>query len=457
MRLASTAFLMTSCFLFGCGENSPPPAKPAAVLPAPSPHVVLISIDALKPEYFEDPTRGAKIPALRSLMASGAWGELESVWPTVTYPSHTTMVTGVYPNRHGILANHPFDPLYTNMDGWNWYAADIASPTLWQAAHAKHLTVGSVYWPVTVGADIDWNVPQYWRAKNKEDDKLLRVLSTPRGFAEEVEPHTRGLPSESRHDAATGDAAEYMLRAKKPDLMLVYYTDLDNAQHDWGPFSTQAYDALEKIDGQVGRLVTAAQAIGLARTTSFIVVSDHGFADVDRIVRPMVAFVKAGLVDVEGGRVRDWRVGVIPAGGMCGIVLRNPTDPMLRERVGQVLEDLADNKKNGIAKIDGEDDLARFEGFKGATWALEAAPGFYFSGAYTGELTGSGPDRGTHGYPADHPDMHASIIAAGPAVVRRGEMGLLHTIDIAPTIAKILGLALPSAEGHPIAGIGGTK
>lgn len=457
MRLASTAFFVTSCFLFACGENSPPPPKTIPRAPAPSPHVVLISIDALKPEYFEDPSRGAKIPALRSLMAEGAWGELESVWPTVTYPSHTTMVTGVNPSRHGILANHPFDPFYSNLDGWTWYSADITAPTLWQAAHAKHLTVGAVYWPVTVGADIDWNLPQYWRAKNKEDDKLLRVLSSPRGFAEEVEPHTRGLPSETRDDAATGDAAEYMLRAKKPDLMLVYYTDLDDAQHGWGAFSPQAYDALEKIDGQVGRLLVAAQAIGIARATTFLVVSDHGFADVDRVVRPMVAFAKAGLVDIDGGRVRDWRVGVVPAGGMCGIVLKNPNDAALRERVGQVLEDLAENKKNGIAKIDGEDDLARVEGFKGATWAIEAAPGFYFSGAYTGELVGPGANRGMHGYPPDHPDMHASIIAAGAAVGRRGEMGLLHTVDIAPTIAKILGLALPAAEGHAIAGIGEAK
>ncbi|HEX7664210.1 MAG TPA: alkaline phosphatase family protein, partial [Polyangiaceae bacterium] len=237
-------------------------------------------------------------------------------------------------------------------------------------------------------------------------------------------------------------------------LLLVYYTDLDSVQHETGAFSDRAYATLEKIDGQVQRLVDAASAIGIADDTTFVVVSDHGFADVDKAVRPAVALAKAGLIDVEGGRVRDWKVGLLPAGGMCGVVLKNPSDAKTRERAGAVLDDLAKDKRNGIEKIDGEADIAKMEGFGDATWALEAAPGFYFSNALGGEIVGPAGEGGTHGYRADHADMHASIIAAGPAVTRRGDLGLVHTIDVAPTIANVLGLSLPTAEGQAITGIG---
>ncbi|MEO8797633.1 MAG: ectonucleotide pyrophosphatase/phosphodiesterase, partial [Polyangiaceae bacterium] len=398
---------------------------------------MLISIDALKPEYFLDPASHAKIPALQALMARGTFGALEGVYPTVTYPTHTTMVTGVNPSSHGILVNTPFDPLYTNQDGWNWYAADITAPTLWQAAHAKGLTVGAVYWPVTVGADIDWNLPQVWRAKNAEDDKLMRALARPRGLAEEIEAHGHALPSESRGDAVRGDSAEYVLRAYAPNLMLVYYTDLDSVQHQTGAFSDRAYATLEKIDGQVARLERAAEAIGIAADTTFVVVSDHGFADVDKVVRPAVALAKAGLINVEGGRVKDWKAGLLSAGGMCGIVLKNPDDDATRERTGALLEDLAKDKTNGIAAIDGAAEIAKMEGFRGATWVLEAEPGYFFSSSLWGDLVGPSGERGMHGYRADHADMHASIIAAGPAVTRRGNLGMAHMVDVAPTIAAL--------------------
>ncbi len=460
-RSMSTSAFVGAAFsiaaLIACGGDAPNAATPKSAATT-GPHVVLISIDALKPEYFlDDASSGrplAKIPNLRALMKMGEYGALESVWPTVTYPSHTTMVTGVNPSRHGILANTPFDPLSTNQGGWNWYAETITSPTLWDLAHAHHETVGAVYWPVTVGANIDFNFPQVWRAKNDEDDKLMRALSTPPGIAQEEERAMGHLPSEARDDASRGDAADWMLRRYAPSLMLVYYSDLDTIQHETGPFSNEAYATLEKIDAQVGRVVAAVNASGNSARTTFIVVSDHGFANVDHVVRPAVALAKAGLIDVElNGHVHDWRAGVLGAGGTCGIFLKDPNDANVKAIARAALEALMSDPANGIARIDDETVIAKVEGFKGASFILEAAPQFYFSGSVTGDVVSTSGDRGMHGYPPDHPDMHASIIAAGAAVSGRGNIGLVHTIDLAPTIATILGFTMPSAEGHRIVGI----
>src|SRR5689334_8984115 len=116
--------------------------------PATGP-VVLVSIDGLKPEYVRAAdSLGLKIPTLRSLARDGASATgVVSAFPTVTYPNHTTMVTGAPPARHGIYANTTFDPLGTNMEGWYWYAEDIRVPTLWDAARSRGLTSAAVHWP----------------------------------------------------------------------------------------------------------------------------------------------------------------------------------------------------------------------------------------------------------------------------------------------------------------------
>ena len=111
--------------------------------------VVMISVDGMKPEYvLEAEKRGLRIPFLRRLALQGTHAEgVIGVWPTVTYPSHTTLVTGVSPAEHGIFANLEFDPEHHFAESWFWYAAQIRVPTLWQVAHQAGLVTASIGWP----------------------------------------------------------------------------------------------------------------------------------------------------------------------------------------------------------------------------------------------------------------------------------------------------------------------
>ncbi len=128
----------------------------------------MISIDGLKPEYITHADEhGMKLPFLRSMMSNGTYAEgVTGIWPTITYPSHTTLLTGVWPAEHGILNNQVFDPEQQFGGAWNWYAAQIRVPTLWDAAHRAGLHTASVGWPVSVNADVDWLIPEYWRNQN---------------------------------------------------------------------------------------------------------------------------------------------------------------------------------------------------------------------------------------------------------------------------------------------------
>ena len=144
--------------------------------------LIVLSIDGLRPDYIRDADKyGLKIPTLRRLVQHGVHASgVRGVLPTVTYPSHTTMLTGVWPVKHGIYSNTTFDPDARNKGGWYWYSEDIRVPTLWEAANRSGYTVGSVSWPVSVSAKgVRYLIPEYWRAMTPDDIKLLRALSTP--------------------------------------------------------------------------------------------------------------------------------------------------------------------------------------------------------------------------------------------------------------------------------------
>src|SRR5271165_6207227 len=173
------------------------------------PLLVMISVDGMRPDYItEADAHGAKVPNLRRFLKEGTYADgVVGVVPTVTYPSHTTLVTGVWPAKHGILANVTFDPLQQNNMGWYWYAEDIRVPTLWDVAAAAGRSTASLQWPVTVGAHITWNIPEFWRASTPDDAKLLRAVST-RGLLEDAKAalgeYRGGIDTSAQADESRG-------------------------------------------------------------------------------------------------------------------------------------------------------------------------------------------------------------------------------------------------------------
>lgn len=445
-RLGRRSFAIGACAtaLAGCTTRKAlesPPRPPAR-------RVIVISIDGLRPEYLRDAdAMGLRTPNLRRLRAEGSSADgVVTVWPSVTYPAHTTMVTGVRPAKHGIATNYPFDPLRATQGAWLWYSEAITARTLWTAAREAGLTTGAVYWPVTVGAPIDWNLPQIWRTKTDHDDQLLRALSTP-GMARAMERVTGQLPAEHRSDAVRAKGAAWVVREKQPHLMLAYLTDLDSVQHEHGPFTPAARATLELIDDGVGRIIEAARAAGTLDQTTFVVVSDHGFLPVTKMVRPYVLLAREGLVDLDQKVVRGWRAAPVPCGGTCAIMLSDPRDDALRAQVQGVLAKAAADPALGIRKVHTEAEMLPREGFAGAAFVLEAETGFEYSWSTDGPIVGPSDHGGTHGYPPERTEMHASLMFSGAGVKKGAPLGIVQLVDVAPTIARMLGLSLPDAEG----------
>jgi hypothetical protein len=433
-----------------------------SMLPAASP-VLLISLAGLRPDaVLEAEKHGLKIPNLRRFVAEGAYSTgVHGVLPTVTYPSHTTLVTGVLPAVHGILNNATFDPQLTNRQGWYWYAEDLKVPTLWDAAAKGGLSAASINWPVTVGAkNIKYLIPEYWRAGSSDDHKLLRVLSTP-GLLDEIERATPPIPD--GHDTSTAaeeirtKAAIYVIEHYHPQLLTLHYGAFNHAQHVYSPFSKEANAVLEALDGDIGQL---SQAAWKADPNAVVaVVSDHGFVGTDKEVNLnsfMIATnrITYGPFSSFSGAptVTSWKAAIWPAGGSAAIVLADPKDEKTCREVREYFTVLSKTPINGIAAVIGSEELRRRGAFPNACALIEMELGTQIGPGSQGHASiPLKPKEGENGYYPELPDMFAAFFVAGKSIAPNQNLGDIDMRQVAPTLAAILGVDLPTADYKPIA------
>jgi predicted AlkP superfamily pyrophosphatase or phosphodiesterase len=418
--------------------------------------VLMISLDGLRPgDVLDAKKRGLKVPNLTAFVKNGTYATgVRNALPTVTYPNHTTLITGVWPAQHGIDNNTTFDPYGRNLDGWYWYESDIKAPTLWDAVHARHGIVASIGWPVSVGApSIDYNIPEYWRAQTPDDLKLLRALATP-GLIARLE-HDSGMPLSAlfglspENDLGRTRYAEKLYEISFPQFMTLHLVSLDHAQHEHGPGSPEARIALEQLDADVGELAVVARSV--EPDVSVAVVSDHGFAPVSYEVNLGKAFVQADFVtyDVEKRKVTAWSAIPWNAGGSSAIVLARPDDPVLKAAVAALLARVAADPANGIARVIDKAGIEARGGGREASFWVDYKIGYMAGNSYTGPLVVPSRMRGEHGYFPDDKEMRSAFFIAGPHIKKKN-LGEIDMRDIAPTLAKIMEVPFPSANGKPL-------
>lgn len=428
---------------------------PGAALAEP---LLLISIDGLRPgDVLDADKRGLSLPNLRRFLTEGAHASgVTGVAPTLTYPSHTTLMTGVSPAKHGIVANNSFDPTGINQGGWYWYAQDIKVPTLWEAATKAGLSTGNVHWPVSVAAKgVTWNLPQIWRTGHADDAKLLDTLATP-GLKANLEakvgqPYAMGIDESLPGDQNRGRFAAALIAAHKPQFLTVYLTALDHEQHAMGPDTPAAKAVLEKIDAIVGDLVAAERKAH--PDAAIALVSDHGFEATRTGLNLFRAFIDEGLITLDkDGKVASWQAMPWIAGGSAAIMLARPDDAVIADGTKKLLDRLAANPANGIAGVLDKAAIAKIGGNPQAAYYVNLKPGFVtdiFRGA-SAPLIAPTPVKGMHGYLPGPAHLEATFMVMGKGVAAGKDLGRIDMRAIAPTLATIMGGALPDAEARPI-------
>lgn len=347
-------------------------------------HVVLISVDGLRPEFYLEESWPA--PMLQQMRREGAHARaVKSVFPSVTYPAHTTIITGMMPIDHGISYNGPFEPR-GETGRWYWQEEHILVPTLWDAARAAGLKTASVFWPVSVGAPVDWNVPEVWPLDWEVDEFTdpMRRLSTPAGLLEELEREATGRLSSSNFsfgrlnlDDKSSEMAAYLLATYKPNLLTLHLLAVDGVQHDEGRDSPSLPRALATLDRGIARLVEAAEQADILDRTTFLVTGDHGFINLHTEVAPNVWMVEAGLMAASPDR-GDWRATVHNTSVAGFVFLANREDQKSLDDVREILE-AQPAEVRSLFKILEREDLDRLQSAPDAALGLTPVPGAYIT------------------------------------------------------------------------------
>jgi predicted AlkP superfamily pyrophosphatase or phosphodiesterase len=384
----------------------------AAAAPAhgAAPHKLLVlSVDGLDWRYLRDRDRlGLSIPNIRHLLAHGEVADgVIGVWPTITWPSHTSIITGVRPDQHGILSNArgPVDPALSF-----WSVQKLKVPTLWQCASAHGLATATITWPVTMDAAVTYNLPEVFvrRDGGSMDLDTITAHATP-GLVDAIAKDYPSFPQQWVDDRTRTLATVYLLEHKKPDLLLVHLVDLDSESHDQGPFTRNANAILERSDELIGEILKA-----LPPGYDFVLTSDHGFERIDHIANVKVEAAAAGIAG-----------NLEPLGGIV-----TTTDP----NVANWLRGLAAKPDSDVGREIPHDELMRYApGLGDSVAAFEPADHVMFGREETGPAHTPPQEKGNHGFwPLRH-DYRSVFLVYGPGVKKE----LLPTLEMTALEARL--------------------
>ena len=327
----------------------------------------------------------------------------------------------------------------------------MQGPAVYEVLHVAGLSVAAINWPCTRNSrSIDFDFPdvpetfEHTTPAFLEDMKQAGVLSDERisGFMK-LSPAAR--------DRVWTDAAVHVLRKHKPNFTLVHLLNVDAIHHRHGPGTWAGHSALAYADSCVGEILQAIEDAGIRERTTVFIVADHGFMAIPKTLQPNVVLRQAGLLSVEGGKATTARAHVVPEGGIGMLYLTVPETAVEdRKKVIELFEG-----REGIAEVLTPDRFAEFglpapeEERQMADLVLVGKDGYGFNGTATGEefVVKSESTLGTHGFLSNREKMNAVFVASG-AGVRKGEtLGIIENTAVAPTVARLLGVELPGADG----------
>ena len=432
--------------------------------PAAERIVVLISVDGLAHYYFDDPK--AEMPTIRLLAAEGVRAErMKCSMPTVTWPNHTTLVTGVHPAKHGVIGNSYLDrakgtivplipdPLFNKEE-------IVKSPTIYDVAKAAGLKTAAIIWPASRGAKtLDWTVPDVFT------NELFQGYASP-GLIEEFK--AAGIPAEKQEEwCKTGKGQDrdrmyvqmlnHVIRTHRPNLALLHLVEVDHIEHAKGPQSPEAYAAVKFADERVREVWEELQKSFPGKAT-LIVAADHGFNPYQQQIQPNVLLRREGLLTTEGAKVTGGQVRTVGQGGAAFIYVleegkRDALTAQLADKFQQVegvelVITPKDFPKYGLADPKQDPHMADL--------VLSAKSGYSFTDSLAGDLvvTPKSDDvKGTHGYDPNQASLHAAFVAWGAGLQPKAKLGTIDNTDVAPTMAALLGLKMPDSDGRVLESI----
>ncbi|QMV20197.1 sulfatase-like hydrolase/transferase [Granulicella sp. 5B5] len=442
-----SSFRLLSCALILAGATAPNFAQSAAAAKTQGPIVIVITLDGFPVRALEDPR--LPMPVLRSIVAHGAVAKaMKPINPTVTWPNHTALVTGVDASQHHVVANglieFPADGSALEVEPWIDKDQLVHARTLYEAAAEKGLTTAQVDWVAIYGAKgVNWQFGERPDIQGQIPQELVA-----RGIVtrEQIE-HFDQKSTPAWRDQVWTSAAVDIIEEHTPNLLLLHLLETDSIQHEYAPLTPAAYAAYAYADHCLGRVVEAVRAAGILDRTTFFILSDHGFATYTHTISPNVALLEQGLIRKEGNSYKG-DVWIKAEGGAAELFIRNPARrkdlvPKLKAYFASLpgIQHAYTNEEAYALGIPAEANTDQ-----APQLYLTASPDYAFSDDLSGPLARQHAPLGAHGYLNTMSDMQALFVASGAAVKPGVTLGPISNLRVAPTIARILNVSLPDAK-----------
>lgn len=418
-------------------------------------YVIVISFDAVSEEDLEFLS---KQPNFSKLIKNGALiKNVESVYPSLTYPAHVTIVTGKYPKNHGVINNTVLDFKNDNPD-WYWYRKYIKGDTIFDLAEKSGMKTCSILWPVTARSKITYNMPEIFCTKRYDNQILKSALAGSKIYQVNMNKrfgYLRQGMEEPYLDNFATEVAKKTIRELKPNLILLHLIDSDSQKHKYGIENKEVIESLKRHDERLGEIIESLKLAGIYEDSTIIALGDHSQINVNNVIKLNSILMKNDLINVNGNKIKSYKAIAKSCDGSSYIYLKNKNDVETRKKVRDILNELKNKYSNVIEEVYNNEEIKNLGADINASFMIEAKRGYYFIDDFLGEaieVIDESPKikhklRASHGYLPSRDNYKTFFIAYGKTIKKGVVLEKGKLINHGPTIAKILDIDLRDCDG----------
>ena len=418
-------------------------------------YVIVISFDAVSEEDLEFLS---KQPNFSKLIKNGALiKNVESVYPSLTYPAHATIVTGKYPKNHGVINNTVLDFKNDNPD-WYWYRKYIKGDTIFDLAEKSGMKTCSILWPVTARSKITYNMPEIFCTKRYDNQILKSALAGSKIYQVNMNKkfgYLRQGMEEPYLDNFATEVAKKTIRELKPNLILLHLIDSDSQKHKYGIENKEVIESLKRHDERLGEIIESLKLAGIYEDSTIIALGDHSQINVNNVIKLNSILMKNDLINVNGNKIKSYKAIAKSCDGSSYIYLKNKNDVETRKKVRDILNELKNKYSNVIEEVYNNEEIKNLGADINASFMIEAKSGYYFIDDFLGEAIEVIDEsskikhklRASHGYLPSRDNYKTFFIAYGKTIKKGVVLEKGKLINHGPTIAKILDIDLRDCDG----------
>lgn len=418
-------------------------------------YVIVISFDAVSEEDLEFLS---KQPNFSKLIKNGALiKNVESVYPSLTYPAHATIVTGKYPKNHGVINNTVLDFKNDNPD-WYWYRKYIKGDTIFDLAEKSGMKTCSILWPVTARSKITYNMPEIFCTKRYDNQILKSALAGSKIYQVNMNKkfgYLRQGMEEPYLDNFATEVAKKTIRELKPNLILLHLIDSDSQKHKYGIENKEVIESLKRHDERLGEIIESLKLAGIYEDSTIIALGDHSQINVNNVIKLNSILMKNDLINVNGNKIKSYKAIAKSCDGSSYIYLKNKNDVETRKKVRDILNELKNKYSNVIEEVYNNEEIKNLGADINASFMIEAKRGYYFIDDFLGEAIEVIDEsskikhklRASHGYLPSRDNYKTFFIAYGKTIKKGVVLEKGKLINHGPTISKILEIDLRDCDG----------